>query len=28
MQSDTSIPVSFFAVDRKPIQLESKSVLA
>jgi glycine/D-amino acid oxidase-like deaminating enzyme len=28
MASDTSIPISFFAVDREPIQLESKSVLA
>jgi glycine/D-amino acid oxidase-like deaminating enzyme len=28
LESDTSIPVSFFAVDREPIQLASKSVLA
>ena len=28
MESDTSIPISFFAADREPIQLESKSVLA
>ena len=28
MDYDTSIPISFFAVDRKPINLSSKSVLA
>ena len=28
LESDTSIPVSFFAIDREPIELESKSVLA
>ena len=28
LESDTPIPVSFFAIDREPIELESKSVLA
>lgn len=28
LKSDTSIPLSFFSIDRKPIELESKSVLA
>ena len=28
LASDTSIPMEFFAVDREPIQLESKNVLA
>ena len=28
MESDSSTPISFFAADREPIQLESKSVLA
>jgi glycine/D-amino acid oxidase-like deaminating enzyme len=28
LDSDTTIPIEFFAVDREPIQLESKNVLA
>ena len=28
IDTDTSIPISFFSVDREPIELESKSVLA
>ena len=28
LESDTSIPMSFFSIDREPIELETKSVLA
>jgi len=28
LETDTTVPMSFFSIDREPIELESKTVLA